>query len=385
MSEIRGTSYEIESYLKRTGWKADDRGVSGALWRNQTAAGDSAVIAVPSRVQAGSAEWRALIARIANFENRLDAHVEFDVEHPYVDVTRFRAANEYIIDRTIPLVAGVGLVSTAYKILRASATIARQNRAQIGGNFSKLGDEIVNRARLGHSERGSYILPVLMPLSIQERELAGGFWEDPSGVLGSVPLETSERRVTRTMAAALDAIGRIVIDPAREPRANIVDPLVASGVCKELVMAVEDVLSDPAVSVFEAGFSWARGVTAPSGLPEKVTVPSEARDLLAKTARLLRRSKKDPGQRVSGPIVQVRHLPDDPFGEVALQTMRHGRYAEIRVLVKEDRISQALEWMKTSRTVVVEGQVVRDPGRPLRIDSPALIYPLDESLLFPDK
>jgi hypothetical protein len=373
---------DVRSYLGKSGWTSDQRGTSGELWRHQTETGEGVVLAVPSTIAVGSTEWHAIVDRIARFENRSSLQIAFALEHLYVDVARFRAANEFVIDQSIPLIAGVGLVSTAYKILRASATTARQARAQIGGNFSTLGDEIAKRARLGHTEEGSYILPVLMPLSVDEVDHAGGFWEDQPGVIGRVALETSERRVTRTMAEALATLLRVVIDPAKEPNSGIVAPLVAAGVSRELVVAVEQVLEDPAVADFETGFSWAPGITAPAGVPERVSIPSEARYLLTKAATLLKTTTRDPAERATGPIVQIRHLPNDLFGEVGLQTMRHGRNAEIRVRVAQERIEQLLEWMKTSRTVVVEGLLIRDPGKPLKIDNPTQIYPLDESLLF---
>ena len=384
MTEYQSTSKAIETYLVLAGWKTQEKGTAGALWRREVPLREPAVVAVPSQITTESNEWRAVVTRIAVYEERSYDLVEFDIVHPNVDVTRFKVANDFVVSDSIPLDAGVDLISTAHRILRASATTAQRGRAQIGGNYSKIGDGIARLARLGHSESGSYVLPVLMPLTIQESDLRGGFWENQTGVLGRVPLEPSERRVTRTVAIALNAIARVVVEPAKEPTSEVVDPLVASGVSKEFVMAVEDVLGNPAIATFETGFSWAHGVTAPSGLPSKIEIPSGARELLTKTASLLRRSSRDPDQRVSGPIVQVRHLPDDPFGEFALQTIRRGRQAEVRVRLNEDKIGQALEWMKTSRMVIVEGQVVRDPGRPLRIDNPGLIYPIDESFLFVD-
>ena len=372
----------VRSYLKQAGWNIEDYGVAGELWRKANDQDDSVVIAVPSKLSLESTEWKALVERIAQFYSKPPSKVEFEIEHLYVDVTRFRAANKYVIDESIPLTTGVGLISTAYRILRASATTARQSRSQIAGNFSKAGDEIAQRARLGHTERGSYILPVLMPLSITEADQFGTIWDDQSNILGRVPLETSERRVTRTMAGALGAISRYVIEPASDPTPQVVPSLVASGVSRELVLAVEEVLEEAAVAEFECEFLWASGINSPSGVPNVVKFPADASDLLRRTAQLLRNTKKDPTQRVSGPIVQVRHLPEESFGEFALQTVRHGRNAEIRVIVDVSLVDEILEWMKTSRTVVVEGQVLRDPGKPLKIESPSQIYPLDESMLF---
>ena len=146
-------------------------------------------------------------------------------------------------------------------------------------------------------------------------------------------------------------------------------------------MAVEQVLKSKTVANFETTFL-GLGPHGATGIPKSVSVPSDASDLLEKSARLLRIPRGNQNESVTGPLVQVRHVPGDTFGEVALQTIRSGRQAEVRVRVSENRIDEVLEWMKTSRTVVVEGQLIRDPGRPLKIDRPIRIFPLDESFLF---
>jgi len=99
------------------------------------------------------------------------------------------------------------------------------------------------------------------------------------------------------------------------------------------------------------------------------------------TSRLLRTSRREPLEQITGPIVEVRHIASDPLGSVVLQTVRHGRPAEVRVRLTEGQLDPTYEWMRTARTIVVAGQVLRDPGKRLRIDQPAGIFPLDETFL----
>jgi hypothetical protein len=148
-----------------------------------------------------------------------------------------------------------------------------------------------------------------------------------------------------------------------------------------MVVAINHVLSAPAVAEFETAFTWASGVTAPAAVPSSVTIPADARELLTHTARLLLNTRRDLSERITGPIVEVRHVPEEPFGEVAVQTIRNGRAAEVRVRLNTSQLDSCHEWMRTARTVLVEGRVKRDPGKPLRIDTPSAIYPLDETYL----
>lgn len=146
-------------------------------------------------------------------------------------------------------------------------------------------------------------------------------------------------------------------------------------------MALYEIVSDPAVATFEARFDWSPAVTKPASIPASVTVPAAASDLLSMTARLFARPRGVTSETITGPIVEVRHLPDDPLGEVALQCPRRGRSVEIRVRLHRAQLDDAHDWMRSGRTVVAEGRIQRTPGRTLRMDAPTDIYPLDLSFL----
>jgi hypothetical protein len=370
----------VRAYLRRHEWTEDDDGAVGSMWHQGGARGTSREIAVPFSIIPNSTEWRGLIERLALIEGRPSVDIAFQIENLYVDVTRFRAANDLVIGGSIPLTAGVDLVESAYRLIRASATTARRPRAHIAGGFSNLGDEIVGQARLGHTERGSYVVPVLITLSRQAPEKQDNLWHNRAGIDRVAP-ESPERRVTRTLAQGLTALQTRIVEPARMPKAADMPLLVAAGASREMVIAINHVLSDPAVAEFETVFTWASGVTAPAVVPNRIAIPSDAIELLTHAARLLLDTRRDSSERITGPIVEVRHVPEDPLGEVAVQTMRRGRPAEVRVRLNEDQLDLSHEWMRTARTVLVEGRIQRDPGKPLRIDKPSAFYPLDETYL----
>jgi hypothetical protein len=87
------------------------------------------------------------------------------------------------------------------------------------------------------------------------------------------------------------------------------------------------------------------------------------------------------GEVLSGLIVEVRHDPDELFGEIAIQTVRQGRAQEVRVRLRAETILRAHDWARDRRTVVCEGHVRQSPGRRAIIDEPRRIEPLDETLL----
>jgi hypothetical protein len=157
--------------------------------------------------------------------------------------------------------------------------------------------------------------------------------------------------------------------------------VIEAGGSHELVAALHRVLSDPSVAQFEASFQWAGALDRPGGVPAQVQVEAEAAPLLREAARLLKTSSYTPDQVITGPIVEHRHLPEDPFGEIAVQTVRRGRPAEVRVRLPLEQFFETFEWTRAQRAVLVEGQVRRSAGQPLRVDRAKRVLPLDETYL----
>jgi len=338
------------------------------------------VIGVPDSVVPGTIEWRSVIERLASYEQRPFEDVAETIRDQFVDVTQLSIASDFMIAGSVPLSAGASLLASAKAMLRAAATAAVHPRGDIA-NVPPAADAIADRARLAHSREGSYVIPLLMPLTEPQDDSAR---EPLSGMdTQRVEYEPAERRVTRTLAQALAAVQQGIVEPAREPHAQDIVSLIAAGVSRQLVVAVRSILADRAVSDFEATFQWADAITPPGGVPERVELSAAAGPLLAMAEKLLKSApRRDPGQIVTGPIVVVQRLPDAPSGEMGIQTMRGGKVSQVRVQLSAQQFDKALEWMGQRRAVVAEGQLVRTRGQPSRIPEPTRVLPLDETFLF---
>jgi hypothetical protein len=366
----------LQRYLRRRGWTPDAPGPAGALWRN----GDDAVIAVPDDLSPAMVEWRGVLERLAHVEQRPSEDIANSVQFQLTDVTRLRAANDIVIRGSIPLGAGVSLVSSAWAMLRASATTSVRPRAHIAGNFSKQADGLVSQARLGHTQEGSYVIPVLMPLSRPDDDQVDRP-PVPGLELERMALEPPERRVMRTFAQALAAIDRNVIAPEQSPSSGQLQAAVVAGASRELITAVHRVVTDSAVARFEAAFSWAGDVRRPAGVPSNIEFTAETAPRLEQAARQLKASSYSPDEIITGPIVEVRHEPDNPFGQISVQTVRHGRPAEVKVTMRAEQLTDMYNWARDGRSVLCEGRVRRNPGRPLLIEAPVRVHPLDQTFL----
>lgn len=364
----------LEWFLTKHQWHRTAQGPAGNLWKHD----GGTIVAVPSALSPSDAQWEGVITRIAAPLHEPAPTVSTAIRNAYVDVTDFRAADDILIEGTIPVEAGFSLIATARTILRASATTSRGPRAQIAGNFSKPAERIVEQARFGHTKKGSYILPMLVPLDIGT--IRG---KDAEGhQLFSYDHEPEARRATRTMAQALTAVQQLVVEPGKEPSITILNDLVTAGVSREMIVALHDIVSSEAVSVFSAEFMWAAALESNATLPKGVSITAGASDLLQLTAQKMRPVPRKQTESFTGPIVQLRDEESLSFGEVKIQTVRKGRSCEIAVFLADDSLRKSHDWFSTKETLVVEGEVTSVPGKGLRITSPTRVQPLRETMLF---
>lgn len=376
MSENLAADFAV--LLRTRGWTVVKESTSGAsLW----ALDHRAEMYLPSVVTRGSFEWSDVTERIASTHDEAVAAVSRDIDFVRFDITRFRVDNDVRDGQSIPLRAGVTVVGSAFGMLRAAATSARRPRQSIGSNYSKLGDEIAGGARLAHTEIGSFVFPVMLKVSEPEPEPETSF---PGASFDSVVPESSERRVTRTLAQAIAAFDKHVLQPGKDPRPRDLTPVVIAGGTKEMFAHVNRAISEPGVSWLETGFTWAPIEMSGAEYPRKVRIPAdaEARSLVARSVRLLSVPKDQPLRVVTGPIIHISHTPGEPLGYLAIQTPspNGSRFGRVEVTVRKEQLTQIHYWMDQSTTVVVHGVVERFPGHPARLKGIASPEPLEDTL-----
>ena len=377
MSETSPDFAMMANYLRKHEWSSTKTTALAALW-NKPIANDSVELAVPLHVRTDSFEWNDILGRIAAVEKRAVFSVAREFLYAGFDGVRFRIANDAFLDDTVPLHSGLALVSSAFAMLRASATTAQRVRSQIGSSYSKIGDEYVSRARMAHTEQGSFIVPVFF----QHDETVVPNNIEPIAGTELVPSESPQRRIVRTFAQTLETYKKRIIEPGKEVREGALTPVIAAGGSKELFASLERILCDSSVKEFSTDFSWGIGLSLSGNAPDRVTIPAEARELVKQTVAILTKGQNQPTRIFTGPIVAFEHEPGDPYLRVALQTpSSNGRMSRVYMTARVQMKTVILQWIDENDTVTVQGIVERLPGRPLQLQGVSTPMKLDDSFL----
>lgn len=244
-------------------------------------------------------------------------------------------------------------------MLRAAGTTAVRERAEIK-RYNERGDEVVQRARMAHTESGSFAIPILMPVGPPTQHVA----DDTPFPAG--PPEPFERRVVRTFSQSLHALRQLVISPDRESGPDALLAMVERGVSREFCLAVARILAEPSVTEFESRVEWATALEGPTQA-QTVKIGSDAGELIERTARRMRSTPGELRLVFSGQIVGLHRGEHDSLGDIFASTVRSGRQCEIRVSLPAKDYVRAVKWHRDHRPVIVEGDVSHDAGRRLLV------------------
>lgn len=343
----------LVAYLTSAGWMPPaEEGATGGLWKHR---GSDLLLPVPHELVDDGLDWQLVIERLAQVEGTSEGDVASRLERQLADVANIRAANDLVIRDTIPYSAGVTMVRESWTMLRAAATTSLGQKGHIR-RYRQSADSIIESARMAHTRRGSFIIPIYLPLP--EPETVVGVLPSPD--LVSAVSESQERRVMRTFAEALAAVDEIAVKPDREPNAAGMQELIRSGVSHEFAASLRRVLAEEAVGNFIATFEWApSGGPAPQ-TPNTVSIPAEASERVKQVAEKLKTaSMPQQAEYLTGPIVGVHRDDEDRSGVVTVQVSRNARPAHVSVNVSRERLDEALDWMKARATVVVQSKVRR--------------------------
>jgi hypothetical protein len=366
---------DLLSYIRSTGWSAVARGTLGDLWESPS----GRQVGIPYEINPETLDWHSVMERVAADTRQSSQELSDIIRGLWIDAFSFRASSDIYIQDTIPAKAGADLFKNVWKLLRSAATTSRTPKAHISGNWSKVGDDAINDARFAHTKRGSYILPLLVPLPRPLDESVDELKLTAQG--NSVFHESDARRATRTMVQALSAVNAALIQPEKEPVRSVVADLVQVGVSRELISAVNDIIKHSSVADLDIKVDWAGRMPGPSRTTEALVIPSEASYRLEKVLPLFKNSRRSTTETLTGPIYKMADRESDEFGIATMEVPRNGRISQIEVFIDRQRLVRAHDWFKEHRSVIVQGSVESSP-QGLIMRNPSRFELLSGSMIF---
>ncbi len=251
---------DLLAYLRAAGWsRSTEIGDRASLWIKGAGEAADEDVLVPLRRDAADFPLRVaeLLATLERTEERSQEEIVRDIFSTSADLVRIRALTPEAADGSIPLEVGVGLVEHARDLLEAAACATVSPRPYWARRRPPQALEFMNSVRMGQTERGSYVLTLLSPVTpmLKDEQQA----ESPF-----------ERRVTETLTNSLRAVLQAAREAAESANLEPFRRAVADGVSANLCDALAGLGQASPEHGFEVSVSWSRSRPS-AGLPFRVS------------------------------------------------------------------------------------------------------------------
>jgi hypothetical protein len=264
------------------------------------------------------------------------------------DVVRIRAFGGDD-DGTVPIDAGVEIVTHARQMVLAAACAARTPQALYRAGANKEATDYLRRVKLGQTEHGSFVVTLLAPippdLQFGQRDL-----------FPSIDDEPFERQVTRRLAGSLDALRGAVERAASGDGQEAFERAVAEGVSGNLCEAVAELITQSAG--IDISVTWARTRPTPEA-QHRVSFSGSDRDIVKEAARIFRARHPRTDVSLAGKVLRLARRDDEVDGSITLKANVDGKLQSVSAILDQTNYSIAVDAHKNKDAVLVKGDLER--------------------------
>lgn len=358
---------EVASYLRVHGWQQEDElDGRGSVWVLPGADSRREVdVTVPLSRDLADFSLRMIevIRMLAQVERRREEDVVRDLLTTGSDLIRVRAPSRDAASGSLPLEEAVAFVERSRDMMLAAACSAISKRSYFATRKPVQATDYLSKVRMGQTERGSYVLTILSPVA--PALTTGG--ELP---LGLEPAEPYARKVTRTLAEGLAALGRAARQAASSGGMAAFEQAVALGVSANLCEAIAGLSAVSPGEGLDVSVTWSPARTVGQGVPSRIVLGSDTIPLIQEAARLFKDTAPVDDIELQGFVTRLSRGPSDEAGEITLEGPIDGELRRVAVELTIKKVYElAVRAHEGRARVTCVGDLIKQ-GRGFRLQNP---------------
>ncbi len=345
-------------YLRSAGWTPSTKVGQSIIWIKGADGSNEEDVSVPLRRDAGDFAMRVaeVLSTLERIEQRSQEEIVRDVFSTSADLVRIRALIPESADGSIPLHAGVGMVEHARDLMAAAACAAAGPRSFWPRRRPPQALDFMSRVRMGQTERGSYVLTMLSPVTPalnHEREAESPFERQVTETL------------TRSLRAAVHAAQQAAETADLEPFRNAVSSGVSANLC-DAMAGLGEVSPDHG---FEVSVSWSRTRPVPGTAVSRILVPADYLPLLQEASRNFKETATREEFVLLGPVVKLDRAPEAPSGVVTVNAVVDDRARRVVLELAGPDYQAAIQAHKDHLPIACIGELAKE-GKSFRLRYP---------------
>jgi hypothetical protein len=357
---------EVAAYLRAKGWQQEaDIGDKGSLWLlRREADGTEFDVTLPAKRELKDYVLRMaeVLRGLADAEDRSELDVLTDVQTATADLIRVRTPGRDAENGTLPFDQAVTFVERSRDMMLAAACAAIDKRSVYAKRKAQQAMDYLGHARMGQTERGSFVLTILSPVAPVLRP--------PQEALFPVEHEDPyERQVTRTLIGALKALDEAARAAAVHGDMTPFQDAVSRGVSANLCDAVVGLSAVSRGEGLDVQVAWSRTRPVDSMIPTRVLLGSDSILLIEEAARQFRETAPLDDVEIEGFVKTLDRGRDAAEGDISIIGAVEGHTRRVVVSLGPQNYSEAVRAHEERRAVRCTGELVKE-GRGYRLLNP---------------
>ena len=372
------TSSSVAAYLSTTGWSMVHDGRALQSWIYGDVPTPDQVLQLPT--DDSYADYDQNLRRVLR---QLQALNGWDAQQLATHVLGARSdilyirASQYSSDGSIPVREAQQLLDGAVDMVTAAARWTYQPRRSFSGRPPDAVKEFIDDdLRMGHTQRGSFVITILTRLDEPEIDQPGDRTPVlvPPAEVGGQSLHQSlttgyvapfQRRVMSTLASGLSYV-RTATETALNSDDGVaavdLDEAVQRGVSAQLCQALGEMTEQVGIQSLDLSFNWAPAEPSPAPPVNRVVFTRPTAPVLMDLRERL--TPSPPAERrasVTGYVTRLERGQDAEEGTVTVQGFADTQeQRSVRVLLTGDSYTTAVRAHDARQLVQVSGRLTRE-------------------------
>jgi len=253
---------QIALYLRSHGWREQDRiDERASIWVYDGGSGERPEVFLP--LDQGLRDYSLRISQalesLEATEHRPQVAIIDDLVTVSSDVIRVRVELPGLTNSSVPLEDGLLLIQSVRDVFVSAARSSLRPAPSFTGKPPLEVKHYLEQVTMGQTERGSYILTIISPVSERPYNLNGA---------PALPADPFGRRVTQTLARALTFLQRRVQLPELTDERSSLAAAIQNGVSANLCAAIINMNKGSHNTGLTISFRWSAIVPGPRDTPE---------------------------------------------------------------------------------------------------------------------
>lgn len=293
-----------------------------------------------------------ILKSLEQIENRSQVEIFKDIQTSTSDIVRIRANAPEAAEGSIPIEMGVELVKQAKEMVLAAACSEINPLPYYPSNKPRQAVAYLNNVKMGQTEQGSYVLPIISKLPLNRLGQTTLIADDPY-----------ERRVIKNLVQALNEVKFAATISESTGSMEVFRDSVRNGVSANLCEAIVGITSfENTYRDLELKISWSHKLPVKDDVPTGVFLQAQLMPIIEKASTYLKEFSPREDFIVHGPVLRLEKLKESELGKVTLVTTIDGESRYVWLELPERDYHLAIQAhdkniiVKTKGTLVKEGK-----------------------------